>query len=113
MSILLSLLMIVSLFTIVPLSASADSNVYLTDFLPVSSSGTATGYSTYENHFYKIEWSGINTSETSSVQLHIYNYRLRCYRNDNVKHAKSIFINEINVLITLSKRYRRLVPNDV
>ena len=88
--------MIVSLFTIVPLSASADSNVYLTDFLPVSSSGTATGYSTYENHFYKIEWSGINTSETSSVQLHIYNYRLRCYRNDNVSSCVSLYENASN-----------------
>ena len=87
MSILLSLIMVFSLFTIVPLSASAESEVYLTDFLPVSSSGTATGYSTYANHFYKIEWSGINTSETSSVQLYIGNnsyaqQRLRCYRNN-------------------------------
>ena len=89
MSILLSLIMVFSLFTIVPITASADSSVYLTDFLTVSSSGTATGYSTYENHFYKIEWSGINTSETSSVQLYIhirdnlYSQRLRCHRNND------------------------------
>ena len=93
--------MIVSLFTIVPLSASADSNVYLTDFLPVSSSGTATGYSTYDNHFYKIEWSGINTSETSSVQLYIDNnsyaqHLLRCYRNDNVSSCVSLYENASN-----------------
>ena len=95
-SILLSLIMVFSLFTIVPITASAASNIYLTDFLPVSSSGTATGYSTYENHFYKIEWSGINTSETSSVQLHIYNYRLRCYRNDNVSSCVSLYENASN-----------------
>ena len=90
MSILLSLIMVFSLFTIVPITASAEeSDVYLTDFLPVSSSGTATGYSTYDNHFYKIEWSGINTSETSSVKLYIairdnpyYYQRLRCNRNN-------------------------------
>ena len=89
-SILLSLIMVFSLFTIVPITASAEeSDVYLTDFLPVSSSGTATGYSTYDNHFYKIEWSGINTSETSSVKLYIairdnpyYYQRLRCNRNN-------------------------------
>ena len=40
----------------VAITASAASDVYLTDFLPVSASGTATGYSTYDNHFYKIEW---------------------------------------------------------
>ena len=96
-SILLSLIMVFSLFTIVPITASAEeSDVYLTDFLPVSSSGTATGYSTYDNHFYKIEWSGINTSETSSVQLHIYNYRLRCYRNDNVSSCVSLYENASN-----------------
>ena len=89
-SILLSLIMVFSLFTIVPITASAEeSDVYLTDFLPVSASGTATGYSTYDNHFYKIEWSGINTSETTSVKLYIairdnpyYYQRLRCNRNN-------------------------------
>ena len=87
-SILLSLLMIVSLFTIVPITAHAESDVYLTDFLPVSASGTATGYFTYNNHFYKIEWSGINTSETSSVKLYIatidnpYGQWLRCHINN-------------------------------
>ena len=41
----------------------------LTGFLTVSSSGTATGYFAYSNHFYRVDWSGINTSETSSVKL--------------------------------------------
>ena len=97
-SILLSLIMVFSLFTIVPLSASAAS-VNLTDFLPVSSSGTATGYSTYDNHFYKIEWSGINTSETSSVKLYIATYdnpyaqRLNCSRNDDVFSSVSLYEN--------------------
>ncbi|MBQ9560408.1 MAG: InlB B-repeat-containing protein, partial [Bacteroidaceae bacterium] len=46
----------------------------LTDFLPVSSSGTASGYFAYSNHFYKVDWTGINTDETSSVQLFISSY---------------------------------------
>ena len=81
-SILLSLIMVFSLFTIVPLTASANSDVYLTDFLPVSSSGTATGYFTHSDHFYKVEWSGINTSKTTSVSL-IYNAynHLKAQRN--------------------------------
>ena len=81
----------------VAITASAASDVYLTDFLPISASGTATGYSTYDNHFYKIEWSGINTPGTSSVQLYIaicdnpYAQRLRCYINNK---------NEMIVLYT-------------
>ena len=59
------------IFSPVAITASAASNVYLTDFLTVSSSGTATGYFTYSDHFYKVEWSGINTSETSTVRLYI------------------------------------------
>ena len=42
--------------------------------MTVSSSGTATGYFTYNNHFYKVEWSGINTSETTSVKFHCNTY---------------------------------------
>lgn len=60
------------IFSPVAITASAASNVYLTDFLTVSSSGTATGYFTYSDHFYKVEWSGINTSETSTVRLYIH-----------------------------------------
>ena len=52
------------------ITAEAASNFYLTDFLPVSLSGTATGYSTFSDHFYKVEWSGINTSQTTSVALY-------------------------------------------
>ncbi len=39
-------------------TATAWADEYLTDFLPVSS-GTATGYFTYNNHFYKVEWKNI------------------------------------------------------
>ena len=41
----------------------------LTDFLTVSSSGTASGYFAFSAHFYKVDWTGINTSQTTSVQL--------------------------------------------
>ena len=54
----------------------------VTGFLDCSS-GSATGYITYKNHFYKIEWTGINTAETSSVQLQrstSFN-RMEAYRN--------------------------------
>ena len=44
----------------------------LTDFLTVSSSGTASGYFAFSDHFYRVDWTGINTSQTTSVQL-IYN----------------------------------------
>ena len=39
-----------------------------TNFLPVSS-GTATGYFTYSNHFYKVEWKNIHNT-VGSVQLY-------------------------------------------
>ena len=70
----------------VAITANAASSIYLTDFLPVSASGTATGYSTYDNHFYKIEWSGINKSETTSVRLYIDgNYKqFRCYCSERL-----------------------------
>lgn len=55
---------IADMFGDLAITARVASTVYLTDFLPVSSSGTATGYFTYSDHFYKVEWSGINTSET-------------------------------------------------
>ena len=39
-----------------------------TVFLPVSS-GTATGYFTYSNHFYKVEWKNVHNT-VGSVQLY-------------------------------------------
>ena len=42
----------------------------LTDFLTVSSSGTASGYFAFSDHFYKVDWTGINTSQTTSVLLY-------------------------------------------
>ena len=64
------------------LGASAGTEGHLTGFLDCSS-GSATGYFTYSNHFYRIEWTGINTSETSSVQLQrsISWNRLEAYTN--------------------------------
>ena len=55
-----------------PITAYAAANTALTDWLDTSS-GSATGYFTYSNHFYKVEWTGINTSQTSSVRLAIDN----------------------------------------
>ncbi len=47
---------------------------YLTDFVTVSSQGTATARFAYSDHFYRVDWSGINTDKTSSVQLFISIY---------------------------------------
>ncbi|MBQ9560292.1 MAG: InlB B-repeat-containing protein, partial [Bacteroidaceae bacterium] len=41
----------------------------LTDFVTVSSQGTATARFAYSDHFYRVDWSGINTSQTTSVLL--------------------------------------------
>ena len=68
MSILLSLIIVFSLFTIVPLTADASS---ITGFFDCTS-GSAEGYFFYRNHFCKIEWTGINTQYTSEVQLFEY-----------------------------------------
>ena len=68
MSILLSLIIVFSLFTIVPLTADASS---ITGFFDCTS-GSAEGYFFYRNHFCKIEWTGINTQSTSEVQLFEY-----------------------------------------
>ena len=67
-SILLSLIMVFSLFTIVPITADASS---ITGFFDCTS-GSAEGYFFYRNHFCKIEWTGINTQSTSEVQLFEY-----------------------------------------
>ena len=67
-SILLSLVVVVSLFIIVPLTADASS---ITGFFDCTS-GSAEGYFFYRNHFCKIEWTGINTQSTSEVQLFEY-----------------------------------------
>ena len=65
----------------------------LTGFLPVSSSGTATANFTFSDHFYKVEWSGINTSATTSVLLH-YDSRsgyLQAERNDNTSSTINLY----------------------
>ena len=41
----------------------------LTGFVTVSQQGTATARFAFSDHFYRVDWSGINTSETSSVKL--------------------------------------------
>ncbi len=66
-SVLLAMLMVVSLFMIVPFTAGAATTA-ITDFLDCTS-GSAEGYFTYSDHFYKIEWTGINTNYTHSVCL--------------------------------------------
>ena len=51
------------------LNAQTAAATDLTGFLTVSSSGTASGYFAFSNHFYRVDWTGINTSQTTSVLL--------------------------------------------
>ncbi len=67
----------------------------LTGFLTVSSSGTASGYFAFSDHFYRVDWSGINTSETSSVRLESdSDGRLVAYRNDNSGSTTFLRVDE-------------------
>lgn len=54
------------------LAAQTAGATDLTDFVAVSSQGTATARFAFSDHFYRVDWTGINTSQTTSVQL-IYN----------------------------------------
>ena len=51
------------------LTAQTAAATDLTGFLTVSSSGTASGYFAFSDHFYRVDWTGINTSQTTSVLL--------------------------------------------
>ena len=65
----------------------------LTDFVTVSSSGTATARFAFSDHFYRVDWSGINTSETSSVLLFYsstYGY-LKAQRNGNTSDLITLY----------------------
>lgn len=77
------------LMMLTTLTARADA---LTGFLSCSS-GSATGYFTYSDHFYKVEWTGINTSETTSVQLIEKNGCLMVRRNSNSGSTSALYAN--------------------
>lgn len=77
------------LMMLTTLTARADA---LTGFLSCSS-GSATGYFTYSDHFYKVEWTGINTSETTSVQLIEENGCLMVRRNSNSGSTSALYAN--------------------
>ena len=49
-------------------SAAAEG---LTGNLDCSTTGSATEYFAFSNHFYKVEWTGINMKKTKSVQLYL------------------------------------------
>ena len=68
----------------------------LTDFVTVSSEGTATARFAFSDHFYRVDWSGINTSQTTSVQL-IYNSKnglLNAQRNGNPSSDIFLYASE-------------------
>ena len=51
------------------LTAQTAAATDLTDFVAVSSQGTATARFAFSDHFYRVDWTGINTSQTSTVLL--------------------------------------------
>ena len=63
-----------------------------TDFLDCSS-GTATGYFTYNNHFYKVYWSGINTSQTTSVLLRDSSGAFQAFRNGSNNSSIGLYLD--------------------
>ena len=52
------------------LTAQTAGATALTDFVTVSSQGTATARFAFSDHFYRVDWTGINTSQTTSVLLY-------------------------------------------
>ncbi|MBR1932400.1 MAG: InlB B-repeat-containing protein, partial [Prevotella sp.] len=54
------------------LLTTTTARAWLTDFVAVSQQGTATARFAFSDHFYRVDWTGINRSQTTSVQL-IYN----------------------------------------
>ncbi|MBQ6266713.1 MAG: InlB B-repeat-containing protein [Clostridia bacterium] len=93
-SLLLAVMMVVSLFTALPLTANA---VNVSGFLNTSS-GSATGYFTYGNHFYKIEWTSIDGTQTVSLMLDISTSDgyLRAYRNGSTSSATYLYSTTSN-----------------
>ena len=63
----------------------------LTDFVTVSSSGTATARFAFNDHFYRVDWSGINTSETSSVKLFLSSWGDFRYSRNGSSSADNLY----------------------
>ncbi|MBR4727692.1 MAG: InlB B-repeat-containing protein [Clostridia bacterium] len=107
-SLLLAVMMAVSLFTMTPFTANA---VSVTGFLDTSS-GSATGYFTYENHFYKIEWSSIDGSQTVSLMLDISTTDgyLRAYRNNSTSSATYLYSTTSNTNHWAKTDFTNLTP---
>ena len=83
----------------------------LTDFLTVSSSGTASGYFAFSDHFYRVDWSGINTSKTTSVQLYYNEYdRLRASTNNDPKSSITLYASASNTDYWMPSQITGLTP---
>lgn len=86
-----------TLFFLLLATASAWAEA-LTGFVTVSQQGTATARFAFSDHFYRVDWSGINTSETSSVKLfNNPNYdELLAQTNGDDKSVISLYANASN-----------------
>ena len=83
----------------------------LTGFLTVSLSGTASGYFAFSDHFYRVDWSGINTSQTTSVLLSYNSYgSLRAQRNGSTSSDIDLEASESTTDIWKTSHITGLTP---
>ena len=75
------------------LTAQTAGATALTDFVTVSSQGTATARFAFSDHFYRVDWTGINTSQTTSVLLNYSSTwgRLVAERDGNTKSDITLY----------------------
>ncbi|MBR3514009.1 MAG: hypothetical protein IKO12_06290, partial [Bacteroidaceae bacterium] len=93
------------------LTAQTAAATDLTDFLTVSSQGTATARFAYSDHFYRVDWSGINTSQTTSVLLSYNSYgSLRAQRNGSTSSDIDLEASESTTDIWKTSHITGLTP---
>jgi len=75
------------------LLTAQTARAWLTDFVAVSSEGTATARFAYSDHFYRVDWSGIN-SVTTTVKLDfLTSGRLVAQRNGNTSSDITLVVS--------------------
>ena len=76
------------------LLTAQTARAWLTDFVAVSQQGTATARFAYSDHFYRVDWSGIN-SVTTTVKLDfITSGTMVAQRNGNTSNTITLYASE-------------------
>ena len=76
------------------LATAQTARAWLTDFVAVSQQGTATARFAYSDHFYRVDWSGIN-SVTTTVKLDfITSGTMVAQRNGNTSSFITLYASE-------------------